>query len=465
MLPSATLGAVLSILLSIGLAAPPAAAASVETLWGSATPPGLIKHDDRAGVELGTRFQIATSGLATGMRFYKTPAGAATHTGTLWTSSGQKLATATFRSETSSGWQTATFANPVALTRGQTYVVSYFAPNGGYAVTPRFSGQSASPALRVGAGAGVFRYGGPSQFPHETYQNNQYWVDVTFAPQSVAPTPSPTATPKPTVSPTPPTSSGGFPSASSTGVPAGTALSGYTGPCTVTTANTVIDAKTINCSLTIRAKGVVISRSVVNGTVYGDTNGSSSFTIKDSTVNIGARMGTGIGDAYFTATRVHVTGGNRSINCFLNCTVEASYVHGQFRDSTGKAHESGIRMGSNSVIRGNTIACDAPDVPPDAGCSAALTGYGDYAVVQNNTIDRNLFIAGSGGYCTYGGSSPGKPYSSGTNNIRFTNNVWQRGSNAKCGYYGPITSFNSNAPGNVWSNNVWDDGKPVAPAN
>ncbi|MET0716151.1 MAG: hypothetical protein ABWY23_06700, partial [Mycetocola sp.] len=187
--------------------------------------------------------------------------------------------------------------------------------------------------------------------------------------------------------------------------------------------------------------------------------------ISDSRVDIGAEMGTGIGDERFTATRVHVTGGNRSVNCFRDCTIEYSYVHGQFRDSTGRAHESGIRMGSGSVIRGNTIACDAPDVAPDAGCSAALTGYGDFAVVQNNTIDRNLFVGGSGGYCAYGGSSPGKPYSAGTRDIRFTNNVWERGASGKCGVWGPITSFNSAAPGNVWTNNTWKDGTPIPAAN
>jgi hypothetical protein len=104
-------------------------------------------------------------------------------------------------------------------------------------------------------------------------------------------------------------------------------------------------------------------------------------------------------------------------------------------------------------------------VAPDAGCSAALTGYGDFDVVQNNTIDGNLFIAGSGGYCSYGGSSSGKPYSSGTKNIRFTNNVWQKGSGGKCGFYGPITSFDSSRPGNVWTNNKYEDGTTVAPAN
>ena len=123
------------------------------------------------------------------------------------------------------------------------------------------------------------------------------------------------------------------------------------------------------------------------------------------------------------------------------------------------------RMGSNGVIRGNTIACDAPDVPPDAGCSAAISGYGDFAVVQNMLVDGNLIIAGSGGYCAYGGSTPGKPYSNGTNNIRYTNNVWQSGSNGKGCYYGPITSFDVNAPGNVWSNNKFDNGTAVQAAN
>jgi hypothetical protein len=246
-------------------------------------------------------------------------------------------------------------------------------------------------------------------------------------------------------------------------VPAGTNLSAYTGPCTITKANTVIDAKQVDCSLRVQAPGVVITRSVINGTVSADERGTGSFAISDSEVHVGSATETGIGEVRFTATRVEVTGGNRSVNCYIDCSVIDSYVHAQGRDNTGRAHASGIRMGSGSVIRGNTIACEAPDVAPDAGCSAALTGYGDFAVVRNNIIDGNLFLAGSGGYCSYGGSTTGKPFSSGVRDIRFTNNVWQRGDNGKCGYFGPITSFDSNAPGNVWSNNTWDDGSPVRP--
>jgi hypothetical protein len=51
------------------------------------------------------------------------------------------------------------------------------------------------------------------------------------------------------------------------------------------------------------------------------------------------------------------------------------------------------------------------------------------------------------------------------NDITFTNNVFTRGSGGKCGYWGAITSFDVNAPGNVWSNNKWSDGTTVAPAN
>jgi hypothetical protein len=454
------------------------AATASGAIFAARTPGGLVDHDDTSAVEVGTRFTAEKDGVASGITFWKTQGNVGPHVGTLWSSSGKAITRVAFTSETASGWQTATFPLPVELQAGESYTVSYFAPEGQYAVSYDYRGSSSSPDISVGRNAGVFRYGPGTTAPAETYRSSLYWVDVLFAPDATTPAPEPTnpapepTTPAPqptTPAPAPttpaPAPSTGFPSAATTGVPAGTALSAYTGPCTVTAANTVIDAKTINCDLSIRAKGVTISRSVVNGTVYADTNGSASFTISDSDVRIGARMGTGIGDGYFTALRVEVTGGNRSINCFIDCTVEDSYVHGQFRDATGVAHESGIRMGSGSVIRGNTIGCDAPDVPPDAGCSAALTGYGDFAVVQNNTIEGNLFLASTGGYCAYGGSTQDKPYSAGVNSIRFLDNVFERGPGGKCGYYGPITSFDPSAPGNVWSGNTWDDGTTLRSAN
>ena len=169
------------------------------------------------------------------------------------------------------------------------------------------------------------------------------------------------------------------PGTTNTGVPPGTALTEYTGPMAIETPNIVIDGKIIRGALVVRAKDVKITRSQIMGTVSNDEDSvDTSFTISDSSVDAGDSLQTGIGSRDFVATGVHVIGGNRSIMCYRNCVVEYSYVHGQMTDESGKAHESGIRMSQGSTIRFNTIACDAPDIPPDAGCSAALTGYGDF---------------------------------------------------------------------------------------
>jgi hypothetical protein len=303
---------------------------------------------------------------------------------------------------------------------------------------------------------------------------------VTPSPPPPSPTPTPTPTPSPpsgscptsgTNVPGGPDGSGGcWPNAANTGIPAGTALTAYSGPCTITTAGTIIDAKTINCDLIIQAANVQVKRSKINGSIATDENSTGySFTISDSEVDIGNRAGTGVGAVNFTATRVHVYGGNRSMHCWNSCTITDSYVHAQFTDPSGTFHESGIRMGQSATFRHNTILCDAPDVPPDGGCSADLTGYGDFGPVQNNTIDHNLLAATTGGFCAYGGSSQGKPYSSQTNHIVYTNNVFKRGTNKSdkgtfiCGYYGAITDFDTAAPGNVWTNNKFDDGATLLP--
>jgi hypothetical protein len=209
---------------------------------------------------------------------------------------------------------------------------------------------------------------------------------------------------------------------------------------------------------------VTIRNSLVKGTVYNDEDATSfGFTIVDSEVDVGNRAGTGIENTAFTALRVEVRGGNRSINCWRNCTVRDSWVHGQFTDETGQYHESGIRMGSGGTIVGNSITCDAQEVPPEAGCSAGLTGYGDFAPVENNLIQGNLFLISTGAVCAYGGSSGGKPYSDDANNIRFIGNVFQRGANGRCASYGPIMDFDASEPGNIWSGNVWQNGGTVTP--
>ena len=272
---------------------------------------------------------------------------------------------------------------------------------------------------------------------------------------------------------------GCWPGASTTGVPAGTVLTSYTGPCTITANNTVIDSKTVNCGLTIRASGVQITKSKINGSVsIDDQDGSYSFAISDSEVDAGESNAstddgaTAIGKGHFVATRVHTHGGIRGVWCEYDCTLRDSWIHGQARDSGGQAHESGVRMGDGSNLVHNSLLCDAPNVPPDAGCSADLTGYGDFAPIRNNNIEKNLFLASTGGACAYGGSSGddgSKPYGKQAANIVFKDNVFQRRSSiqasGKCGEYFPITDFDKSRPGNQWTNNRWDNGSTLASAN
>jgi hypothetical protein len=262
---------------------------------------------------------------------------------------------------------------------------------------------------------------------------------------------------------------GDWPAAHNTGVPDGVALSTYTGPDTITTPNTVISNVVVNGTLDIEAPGVQI----VNSRIYGGVelvdprSTGHSFTITDSEVHIGNGLGDGLARGNYVATRVEITGGRRAAYCEINCTIQDSWVHGQSADEGGDAHFSGIRMGEGTTLRHNTITCEALR-GPGTGCSAGLTGYGDFGPVQNNLIDNNIFLGGGGGgstVCAYGGSSGddgGKPYGHMANNIRFVNNVFVRGATGTCGNIRAVSGFDPTRPGNLWTGNTWDDGTPIS---
>jgi hypothetical protein len=258
---------------------------------------------------------------------------------------------------------------------------------------------------------------------------------------------------------------GCWPGPSNTGVPDGISLAPYSGPCTIDVAGTVIDGKAIDCSLSIRAANVTIKNSRVRGSV--STQNSGSFTIVDSEVHVGrvgSAGGTGLGSENFKAIRVEVTGGNRGAWC-NNCTIQDSWIHGQDVENV-YFHASGVRQDQGATLIHNTVVCDIPDNSLGGGCSASLTGYGDFAPVQNNRIERNLFPASTGGACAYGGSSGDngtKEYGDQASNIAFVGNVFQRGPTGKCGYWFAVVDFDPSRPGNVFTGNTWEDGATVQP--
>jgi hypothetical protein len=295
-------------------------------------------------------------------------------------------------------------------------------------------------------------------------------------------------------------SGGCFPGPSNTGVPAGTALSNYTGPCTITAANTVIDSKTVNCSpleVGSSASGLVIKNSRVNGGVIQE-GGSATFTIQDSTIDNAvnypactapsscaagkyacgdpnnATTQCGVGYRNFTILRTEILNTNRAAYCEKNCLIQDSYFHGTnlWPDHSNEAHASSVRVEQGVTLTHNSLACDytGPFPNGELGCSADISGYPDFAPINHNTIASNLFGTNNAGagYCVYGGGTPGKPYSNDPTNatyVVFKDNVFQRGGNGTCGTYGPVTHFITGRTGNSWSGNIWDNGTTVAPVN
>jgi hypothetical protein len=95
------------------------------------------------------------------------------------------LATATFSGETASGWQQATLATPVAITPATTYVVSYHTDTGQYAADAGAFNTALDNAPLLGVASsvsvnGLYQYGA-TQFPTQTFNATNYWVDVVLS--------------------------------------------------------------------------------------------------------------------------------------------------------------------------------------------------------------------------------------------------------------------------------------------
>jgi hypothetical protein len=172
----------------------PVTIAVQDSLFDFSTPT-IVDSGDVNGVNLGVKFTSDTEGSIVGIRFYKAAANSGAHVGSLWTLDGRLLAQATFANETPSGWQQVSFSSPVYITPGTTYVASYYAPNGHYSANvSAFTSPFDNPplhAVATGVSAdGVYAYGATSAFPTSTYQAQNYWVDVLYAPP--VPPPAPT---------------------------------------------------------------------------------------------------------------------------------------------------------------------------------------------------------------------------------------------------------------------------------
>lgn len=185
----------------------------------------------------------------------------------------------------------------------------------------------------------------------------------TVAPSSPSPSPSPSPS---TTTPAPPSgpltgcfarlAACGYPHLGNTGVPAGTALSAYSGPATIRTAGTVIEGKTMGC-VAIAAANVVIRNSRITGPCfYGIDMQSGNLTITDSEINCVNGKGTGIAWARFAAVRVYIHDCENALEMGQSSSVVDSYLSAREGDSSAHGDDIQSQGGSDVVVRHNTFA-------------------------------------------------------------------------------------------------------------
>lgn len=149
--------------------------------------PDSASGSDTSAVNIGVKFRTDIPGYVTGLRFYKDGDNTGTHTGYLFNAAGDVLGSLTFADESATGWQVGYFTTPIAIDSCTLYLASYYAPNGHYATTQHaFDSDIVNGHVRALKSTeteknGVYRYGSAGEFPHESYEDTNYFVDVFFS--------------------------------------------------------------------------------------------------------------------------------------------------------------------------------------------------------------------------------------------------------------------------------------------
>lgn len=254
-------------------------------------------------------------------------------------------------------------------------------------------------------------------------------------------------------------------------MPAGTALSNYTGPCTVTKAGTVIDKKTINCApLEVRTTGVVISNSKVNGAVLVGTtddyeptaisdpegDGAIRVTVLNSEIDASSSPDfRPISSSHYVVKNSYLHGTYSGAECHNACTIKRSYIHGF------GSHASGLRILRNGKLKHNTIWCEPNPTSDDdgdgvadedGGCSGDLTMYEEFGTPHNNLVKHNYFPAGLFWYTIkFNGIDNGR--------IRIVDNLFGL---PKTGGRRVADDWDAK-PTNEWSGNTFTNGRVARP--
>jgi hypothetical protein len=269
----------------------------------------------------------------------------------------------------------------------------------------------------------------------------------------------PDVTPPPPPPPPPPPVNTGWPDATNTGVPAGTVLTAYTGPMTITAAGVTIDAKIITGSLRVTGANFVMKRSkqTYGGSWGVDAEGALNPTIQDCTITGPGAAGdanSGILGAG-TFLRNNVSGSENGIT--LNdgaSTIKGNYIHGLDNikgPDLGHYDCISVQGGQNGVlIEDNTLV--ARDTSHVIIADDARDSTGKAMPITNVTINHNQMLGdskfGVPSYNVYSVSRNGGAVTG----IKITSNRIQKGAN---GYFDIVNS------GTTQSGNVDLAGNPI----
>ena len=262
----------------------------------------------------------------------------------------------------------------------------------------------------------------------------------------------------------------GFPDATNTGVPRGTALQSVpaqvsSGPgwhynaagkdVVVTVNGAVLSGLYIPYNLAIEASDVTVQDvQVVTEGYFGiSLRHTKGVTIEDSTISgrnlTSGRIDSAIDDVYGDSTGIVIKNNNIShfrtgvqVSTGLiadNYIHDPGYIHGD--------HTNGIYVAGTTkplTIYGNTIFNDLAQTD-DINLDASNSGQD----VANKIVVDNMLVGG--GYSIYGGGARNAR----TSNIIVQNNEFGKLYYPRGGRFGPVAYFNSTGTGNVWSGNVW----------
>ena len=166
-------------------------------IWGINATGSL--QEENTPVVLGVKFRSSEPGVISGIRFYKGwgNIGTENYRVQLWKNGtpGILLAEgAATLGNADMGWQQIDFPQPIAIAANTTYVASFLSPSGrymaagGYFSTTSYT-EPGSPLTALANGVdgsnGVYVYSATPDFPTNTFNAANYWVDVAF--QAYAP--------------------------------------------------------------------------------------------------------------------------------------------------------------------------------------------------------------------------------------------------------------------------------------